>query len=95
MLPAPARKLPGGTGWARKGSNNRHLCTTVFQHATFKGQSQYITVEMAMSSNVHVIGWSPFSRRIEDRIRLNTTRQLRAGENWLSGPIFQIGSWEP
>lgn len=39
MLPAPARKLPGGTGWARRGSNNRHLCTAVFQHATLKGRS--------------------------------------------------------
>lgn len=39
MLPAPARKLPGGTGWARTGGNNRTLCTTVFPHVTFKGQS--------------------------------------------------------
>lgn len=25
MLPAPAMRLPGGTGWARTGGNNRHL----------------------------------------------------------------------
>lgn len=55
MLPAPARRLPGGTGWARTGGNNRHLCTIVFRHVTFKRQSQYITIEMTVYSNIHEI----------------------------------------